>query len=260
MKLLFIRHGDPDYENDTLTEKGHREAQLLAEYMKDFRIDKVYVSPLGRAQATADYVLKTLGISATTVDWLQEFPGIVNANISEDVRKAYETELIKDETTGLYQPRIMWDMLPSYFGNHPELFDAKEWRNSQLFTGSDVLSTYDNVIAEFDNLLKENGYEKNGLTYTVNTNNEKTIAFFCHYGITSVLLSHLWNVSPFVPLQFTALAPTSITEIATEERQKGIAIFRTLRLCDISHLSIGNEEPSFSARFCETYENMEQRH
>ena len=30
MKLLFIRHGDPDYEHDTPTEKGHREAALLA--------------------------------------------------------------------------------------------------------------------------------------------------------------------------------------------------------------------------------------
>ena len=31
MRILFIRHGDPDYANDTLTEKGHREAALLAE-------------------------------------------------------------------------------------------------------------------------------------------------------------------------------------------------------------------------------------
>ena len=31
MRILFIRHGDPDYENDTLTEKGCREADLLAQ-------------------------------------------------------------------------------------------------------------------------------------------------------------------------------------------------------------------------------------
>ena len=31
MKLLFIRHGEPDYVHDTLTEKGWREARLLAE-------------------------------------------------------------------------------------------------------------------------------------------------------------------------------------------------------------------------------------
>ena len=31
MRILLIRHGDPDYDNDTLTEKGRREAALLAE-------------------------------------------------------------------------------------------------------------------------------------------------------------------------------------------------------------------------------------
>ena len=30
MRILLIRHGDPDYVNDTLTEKGRREAALLA--------------------------------------------------------------------------------------------------------------------------------------------------------------------------------------------------------------------------------------
>ena len=34
MRILIIRHGDPDYANDTLTEKGHREAKLLAEKLK----------------------------------------------------------------------------------------------------------------------------------------------------------------------------------------------------------------------------------
>lgn len=31
MRILLIRHGDPDYVRDTLTEKGHREAALLGE-------------------------------------------------------------------------------------------------------------------------------------------------------------------------------------------------------------------------------------
>lgn len=29
MRILFIRHGDPDYANDTLTEKGHRRQRSL---------------------------------------------------------------------------------------------------------------------------------------------------------------------------------------------------------------------------------------
>ena len=30
MQFLIIRHGDPDYVHDSLTEKGFREAELLA--------------------------------------------------------------------------------------------------------------------------------------------------------------------------------------------------------------------------------------
>ncbi len=31
MKLMIIRHGDPDYSIDSLTEKGWREAEYLAD-------------------------------------------------------------------------------------------------------------------------------------------------------------------------------------------------------------------------------------
>ena len=80
MRLLFIRHGDPDYEHDTLTEKGHREAALLAERAGALELGDCYVSPLGRAQATAAYSMKKLGRTAKTLGWLQEFPAKVDLN------------------------------------------------------------------------------------------------------------------------------------------------------------------------------------
>ena len=260
MKLVFIRHGDPDYVNDSLTEKGRREAKLLADIIERYDIDEVYQSPLGRAQATAAYSLEKLKLPVTTFDWLQEFIGLVDPNVSADAREAYATELEINPETGLYNKRIMWDMLPSYYGKHPELFDVNGWRNSPLFEGEEAVKTYDKVIEAFDNFLADNGYVRDGLTYRVENGNDNTIAFYCHYGITCVLLSRLWNVSPFVPMQFTALAPTSVTVVASEERQKGIATFRILRAGDNSHLMIGNEEPSFSARFCERFENEDERH
>ena len=48
MKLLLIRHGDPDYEIDSLTEKGHREAQLLAEKMQPCAGKGFLCVPAGR--------------------------------------------------------------------------------------------------------------------------------------------------------------------------------------------------------------------
>lgn len=51
MRIIFIRHGDPDYVNDSLTEKGIREAELLAKRVAKWdNITQFYCSPLGRAK------------------------------------------------------------------------------------------------------------------------------------------------------------------------------------------------------------------
>ena len=47
MRLLFIRHAEPDYSTDTLTEKGRREAALLAKAAPSMQLDHCFVSPLG---------------------------------------------------------------------------------------------------------------------------------------------------------------------------------------------------------------------
>jgi probable phosphoglycerate mutase len=260
MRILFIRHGDPDYANDTLTEKGKVEAKLLSDIIDTFGIDEVYQSPLGRARATAGYSLEVLGKEATTLDWLKEFPAQFDPNLSETARMAYANELRKKLIIGKYEKRIIWDVLPSYFGSHPELFDRYAWRDSELVKASNMIEVYDHIEKSFYEFLGKYGYEKSGDIFKVKEGNDKTLALFCHFGITSVLLSMLWNVSPFVPMQFLAMAPTSVTEVVTEEREKGIAIFRTLRIGDITHLNIANETPSFSARFCERFENEDERH
>lgn len=260
MRLLFIRHGDPDYSIDNLTEKGKIEAKLLSDVIESFGIDEVYQSPLGRAKATAEYSLKVLKKEATTCDWLREFPALFDPNLSESARMAYATELRKKPIIGRFEKRIVWDVLPSYFGEHPELFDREKWRNSEIVKCSNMPEVYDQVRESFFGFLSDHGYEKDGDIFRVKEGNDKTLALFCHFGITSVLLSMLWNVSPFVPMQYLAAAPTSVTEVVTEEREKGIAIFRTLRIGDITHLTLAGEKPSFSARFCECYENENERH
>ncbi len=77
MRIIFVRHGDPDYANDTLTEKGWREAALLAERVSGWDVTDFYVSPLGRAQDTASLSLKKMGRSAETMEWLRDFHGPV---------------------------------------------------------------------------------------------------------------------------------------------------------------------------------------
>ena len=240
MRILLIRHGDPDYVNDTLTEKGRREATLLAKRAVSMNMGECYKSPLGRAQDTAAPCLEVTGKTAEILDWLQEFPAQVDLNKNPELEKAYPD--VKKEGEH-FQPRIAWDMVPGYWTEHEAYMDK-----NNRFCLNDA------------GLLAEHGYVREGAHYRVEKESNETVTFFCHFGISCVLLSHLWNVSPFVLWHCLALAPTSVTEVVTEEREQGTAYFRGLKVGDISHLYAGGEEPSFAARFCETYSNKEQRH
>ena len=73
MRLLLIRHGDPDYVLDSLTPTGFREAEMLSERIAPMDVAEYYVSPLGRAKATAEPTLKKAGRTASERIWLQEF-------------------------------------------------------------------------------------------------------------------------------------------------------------------------------------------
>ena len=53
-------------------------------------------------------------------------------------------------------------------------------------------------------------------------------------------------------------APSSVTTVMTEERREGTASFRITGFGDISHLYTKGEEPSFAARFCETFDGDER--
>lgn len=261
MRILFIRHGDPDYDHDSLTEKGRREAVLLSQAAPSLKIDDCYMSPLGRAQATASYSLKALGKEAKVLDWLKEFPARADLQFSEELATAYSDTMNAPKEDSSYMVRdVVWDMMPSYWTEHPEYMDLTGWRQSAAAKSGDAVPVYDHVCRELDRLLEIYGYVRKGCCYQVVRENTKTIACYCHFGIICALLSHLWNVSPFVLWHGIALAPTSVTELVSEERQQGIASFRALRIGDISHLYAGQEPPSFAARFCEVFSNTEQRH
>jgi len=241
MKLLIIRHGDPDYENDSLTQKGRREAALLANRLAGMDIDAFYVSPLGRARATAAPTLERLGRTAQVCDWLQEFPPQIQ-------RPDVEGHKI-----------IAWDWLPEDWTADARYFDRKQWCETEIMREGRVGEAYAQVTQAFDRILAGHGYVREGELYRAERANRETLAFFCHFGLECVLLSHLMNVSPMNLWHHMCAAPSSVTTLATEERREKKAVFRMLSFGDLSHLYVAGEEPSFQARFCETFDS-EERH
>ena len=111
-----------------------------------------------------------------------------------------------------------------------------------------------------DSLLKKHGYTRENGYYRAEHANRDTIVLFCHLGVECVMLGHLLGISPVVLWHGTAAAPSSVTTLYTEERREGIASFRMQSFGDLSHLYAADEPASFAARFCETYDNKEERH
>ena len=238
MRLLFIRHGEPDYEKDSLTEKGFREAEYLAEYLAGVTIDHCFVSPLGRAKDTAAPTLAKKGMQALQCEWLREFEGKV---IRPD--KGYAINC--------------WDFLPQDWTNTKAYYDKDLWMKTDLMREGNAAEEFAWATESFDRLLAEHGYCREGNIYRVTRANRDTLAFFCHFALECVLLSHLIGASPMVLWHGFCAAPTSVTTVMTEERREGVASFRISRFGDISHLYAKGEEPSFYARYCETFDSDE---
>ncbi len=239
MKLLFIRHGDPDYSVDSLTEKGWKEAEYLAERMAGTDIQYFYVSPLGRARDTASLTLKRLGREAVELPWLREFTAPIWR---------------PDERS---QMHVTWDWLPQDWTADDRFYSFERWTDSEWMAG--VRDEYDRVTGAFDELLERHGYRRENRYYRVTNGNKDTLAFFCHFGVECVMLSRLLSVSPMPLWHGLCAAPTSVTTVVTEERREGIAAFRVTEFGDVSHLRAHGEPPAFAGRFREIYADEDNR-
>lgn len=108
MKLLIVRHGDPDYSIDSLTPKGWREAELLKNRLTKLDVAAFYCSPLGRAKDTSKATLNALGRTAEIFDWLREFDGYVI-----------------DPESG--EHTYSWDRTPAFLSENDDYYDKDKW-------------------------------------------------------------------------------------------------------------------------------------
>lgn len=239
MRILIIRHGDPDYSIDSLTEKGWKEAEILSHRLSQLDIRNIYVSPMGRAQDTARATLKALDMTAETLPWLHEF----------DIP-------ITDVSTG--EKRLAWDLLPQVWTNVPENYDKDLWHTTPDMAYSHVYDEAKKVYDGLDEILKKHGYVRNKNCYVAVEPNRDTIVFVCHFGVECVMLGYLLGISPMVLWHSLCAAPTSVTTLYSEERRKGTAYFRLTNFADVAHLYAENEPSSFAARFCETFDSDER--
>lgn len=83
-RLIFVRHAEAEgnvirrfhgWTDSALTERGHLQAQRVAERLKDIPIDVIYSSSLQRTKQTAGYISKVKNLPVNLSDELKEIHG-----------------------------------------------------------------------------------------------------------------------------------------------------------------------------------------
>ncbi|MBO4403764.1 MAG: histidine phosphatase family protein [Treponema sp.] len=197
MNIYFIRHGEPDYDTDSLTENGHKQAAILAERVKDFPIDEFFHSPMGRARQTAEYCNKYFGYKMTELPWIKE---IEWGDLSGDA----------------YSSDGPWCIAEDMIKNEHAYPKGDDWKKEPRLLEDRLVGDIENRIKAFDSFLSGYGYEREGQLYRITKENKSSIAFFCHGGLTSALVSHLLNI-PFwsfivhFPMEMTGITKLCIS-------------------------------------------------
>lgn len=217
MKLLFIRHGEPDYSRDCLTENGLVQAAHLAKRLEKENITAAFHSPMGRAAETAQICMDGRDIPLTMCSWLREF----------DV-KVHDKDLPEDVP--------VWDILPVNWTADPLLFDRIRYTESAVSQGTEIAERAAAAAKGLDEVLASYGLVRDGGIYRKLKDCDETLVFFCHFGITCVMIAHLLGVSPIITLQGMSAEPTAIATLCTDDRFGREVNFRLHGFGDINHL------------------------
>ena len=207
MVLYIIRHADPDYENDTITEFGRQEAAALADWLKDMPLDRIYTSPLGRAIDTARPTCEVKGMDMTVLPWTRESMNYMQSH------------------------QLTPESICSYkFSVQKGIYDFED------FLQGDRMNTIEAMQKASDDFLESLGYVREGVFYRVQENNEEHIAVFCHGGFGCAWISHLLSLPIGLIFPAIKLNTTSVTTIHFQKAESGYIRPCLKHLGEIHHI------------------------
>lgn len=199
MKIIFVRHANPNYEADCLTELGRAQAALTAKRLTSSGIKRIYSSSCGRALETASYTARELGLKVIPCDFMREISWA-----------PIEGEELPDGGEPWIATRRMIA--------RNECIMREDWRELPTYKKSEILGCADVVAKGIDGWLSELGYTREGNYYRVGMPELKAVAMFCHAGSFSSAISHLFNLPlPFIfgaiPIYQAAIAEITLTSV-----------------------------------------------
>ena len=217
MRIIFVRHGHPDYAHDCLTELGRKHAAAAALRLQDEGIEAIYSSPHGRAMETASHLADALHLPVTGCDFMREINwGSVDGE-------------------PLFADGHPWDTADRMVAQGESLVDP-DWQNSETFRRNRVVQCVEKVAAGTDAWLATLGYTREGLYYRAGKGTKRTIAAFGHGGASTAILAHLFNL-PF-PFVTSTMGPdyTGITIVELPDAEGALVKPRLEMLNDARHI------------------------
>lgn len=231
MLLFYVRHGDPIYDPDSLTERGHRQADALVERMKRYRPDRVFASPSNRAMLTAKPTAEALGKPIEVLDWCNEAYafGEFSMPAPEGGRQWYFQN--KDMTAFFATEEIR--RLDKEWYTHPRLaVDPCGDGIRRITKASDEF---------FASLGYRHDHDRNG--YIVERPNDDRIAIFAHQGFGLAFLSCLLDIPyPQICTRFD-FGHSGVTVI--QFSGKDFAVPKVLQWSSDSHLFAAGVETAY---------------
>ena len=179
MRIIFVRHGEPDYAHDCLTEMGRLQAADAAERLRNEGIEEIFSSPQGRAAETAAATAELLKRPVQTLDYMRElhWGSIDGTPLPSDGHPWDLADLMAEEGWDLTNPG---------------------WREHSYFKNNLVTANANLVAEKTDEWLRSLGYEREGAFYRCERtdNRQKTVALFSHGGSSAAAIGHILNL-PF---------------------------------------------------------------
>lgn len=217
MRIIFVRHGHPDYANDCLTPLGRKHAAAAAERLRDEGVEAIYSSTHGRALETAGYLADMTGLAAQGCDFMRE----INWGTAEG--------------EPLYEEGHPWSTADRMVAQGCSLIEP-DWTHQEPFRRNKVVACVEQIAHATDTWLQTLGYTREGLYYRVGKDTRRTIAAFGHGGASTAILAHLFNL-PF-PFVTTTMGPdyTGITIVQLPDTEGCLVNPRFEILNDARHI------------------------
>ncbi len=223
MLFYLIRHGDPDYQNDTLTPLGWRQAEALSRRFSLHGLDRIYSSPLKRAQDTAKPTSEVLHLPVGIEDW------------------ASETHAWEDMAGALPDGNNGWVFIQKQFeilNEETVKLDWENWWEAPCFSTlrDRIKKGFERMQAASDDFFARQGYVREGRRYRVEKPNDDRVALFCHQGFSMEFLPVLLQIPPQYTFAGFDFSHSSVSVFEFRNDESGYTMPRCLCLSDLSHI------------------------